>query len=140
MIQNMDISHFLIALMNNGRYKEKNILNESSVNEMIDSIYPEEIYSEYFPHVYGLGIWSTEKYGEKLIGHGGGAPGYLCDMYMNVSSRKGFIMFSNHCNPGSPAYMLNYLRLYPKIHIVRILIGKIILDRLNNQKEENMYE
>lgn len=132
-----DLSHFLIALMNNGLYKRYNILNESSVNEMIDTIYPEELYSKYFPHVYGLGIWSTEKFGEKLFGHGGGAPGYLCDMYMNITSKKGFIMFSNHCNPGSPQYNLAFLRLYPKIHIIRLKIGMLILDRINNREVED---
>jgi CubicO group peptidase (beta-lactamase class C family) len=127
-----DLSHYLIALMNKGVYNGNIILEESSVNEMFDNIYPEEVFSEYFPHVYGLVFWETEKFGEKLIGHGGGAPGYLCDMYMNISTNKGFIMFSNHCNPGSPAYNLAYIRLYPKIHIIRTTIGKIIMDRINN--------
>ena len=129
-----DLSHYLIAIMNNGKYKSNDILKESSVDEMINTIYPEEVFSEYFPHVYGLVFWETEKFGEKLIGHGGGAPGYLCDMYMNASSKKGFIMFSNHCNPGSPAYNLAYLRLYPKIHIIRTTLGKIIMDRINDRE------
>ena len=132
-----DLSHYLIALMNNGVYKGNRVLKESSVNEMINTIYPEEVFSEYFPHVYGLVFWETEKFGEKLIGHGGGAPGYLCDMYMNTSSKRGFIMFSNHCNPGSPAYNLAYLRLYPKILMIRTTIGKIIMDKINNQEAVN---
>jgi CubicO group peptidase (beta-lactamase class C family) len=127
-----DLSHFLIALINKGYYNDKFILNESSVNEMINTIYPEEMYPTFLPHVYGLGVLSTKKFGEKLVGHGGGAPGYLCDMYMNTTSRKGFIMFSNHCNIGSPTNPLAALRLYPKTHIVRTKIGQLIMEEIND--------
>jgi CubicO group peptidase (beta-lactamase class C family) len=128
----VDLSHFLIALMNEGKYNNSNILKESTVYEMINGKYPEEVFPNYFPHTYGLGIWFTEKFGEKLIGHGGGAPGYLCDMYMNNTSKRGFIMFSNHCNPGSPAYTINCIRTYPKIHMIRTKLGEIIINKINN--------
>jgi hypothetical protein len=101
---------------------------------MIRTIYPEEVFYKHFPHIYGLGIWSTNKFGERLIGHGGGVPGFLCDMYWNVTNNRGFIMLSNHCNPGSPTNNIALLRLYPKFHIIRTTIGKIIMDKINDSE------
>jgi CubicO group peptidase (beta-lactamase class C family) len=127
-----DLSHLLIALMNNGEYEDVCILKESSVNEMINTIYSEEVFYSHLPHVYGLGIWSTDKFGERLFGHGGGNPGYLCDMYWNLTTKRGFIMFSNHCNPGCPTNNLARLRIYPKFHIIRTKLGETIMNKINN--------
>ena len=86
-----DYSKFLTATMNKGIYEDVRILQESSVNAMLNS-------SD------GLGLgWDTkvlEEFlintkGVKIVGHAGGDPGVFCLTFYNPLNKKGVIMFSN---------------------------------------------
>ena len=66
-----DLSHFLIAHMNNGTYKNNRILNESTIHEMHTIQYPEsQPYFNLFKFGLGWLIFDKE-FGIKTHGHDG---------------------------------------------------------------------
>jgi CubicO group peptidase (beta-lactamase class C family) len=87
-----ELSHFLIAHMNGGMYKDVRILNESTVELMHTRHYP--------PHNqgngYGLG-WSIkeELFSKKEIGHSGGWPGVHTQMIYRPEDKTAIIIFTN---------------------------------------------
>jgi CubicO group peptidase (beta-lactamase class C family) len=89
-----DLSHFLIAHMNNGIYKDIILLNESSINAMhIASI---KIYDPLLSIAfseYGLGWIIVNASG--LSGHGGDVLGSHAMMIMDKSNKTGLIYFWN---------------------------------------------
>jgi CubicO group peptidase (beta-lactamase class C family) len=86
-----DLSHFLIAHMNDGMYNGTQILSSESVNEMHTIQY----YSDTYNFQYGLGfqIWDSKK-GLK-IGHTGGLYGVSTKMAYRSSDNIGIILFIN---------------------------------------------
>jgi CubicO group peptidase (beta-lactamase class C family) len=93
-----DLSHFLIAHMNNGTWKNVQILEESTV-QIMHSI---EAYDHdgvnIYDYRYGLGWFESDKFGYTMEGHGGDNFGYLASMMMNKTTNTGFIFLS----AGSP--------------------------------------
>ena len=88
-----DLSHFLIAHMNQGRYRNIQILQPDTVNVMQTSQY------SMFGHElggftfrgYGLG-WPL--YEDHIVGHGGATPGYLAQIaFQTVGNTKYGIVF-----------------------------------------------
>jgi CubicO group peptidase (beta-lactamase class C family) len=92
-----DLSHFLIAHMKGGIYKDARILNESTVELMHNCIYDSEE-GALLKKTYGLGWWSSNQNGKIVSGHGGMCPGGVCFMMMNESSDTGYIFFTNKFN------------------------------------------
>jgi CubicO group peptidase (beta-lactamase class C family) len=87
-----ELSHFLIAHMNSGIYKDVRILNESTVELMHTRHYP--------PHNrgkgYGLGWIIKEKlFRKKEIGHSGGWPGVHTQMTYRPDDKTAIIIFTN---------------------------------------------
>ena len=78
-----DLSHFLIAHMNNGTYRGVKILNESTIDLMHSPSDPGSY--------YGLG-WMIKG---RSSGHGGLGPGYQSEMWMYPSNNTGIIYFWN---------------------------------------------
>ncbi len=97
-----DLSHFLIAHMNNGVYKENRILQNETIQLMHNTIYqsPEsftrEIVKRYIH--YGLG-WATQQlYRTETDGHNGISPGAAAFMRINDDYDTGVILQTNKFN------------------------------------------
>ncbi len=86
----MDLSHFLIAHMNNGVYENIRILNEDTIAEMHSIQYPRED-----GYQYGLGFQIWEKPTDIYIGHTGGLYGVATKMVFRLSDKIGVIFFTN---------------------------------------------
>ena len=87
-----ELSHFLIAHMNGGKYKDVRILNESTVEMMHMRHYP--------PHNkgrgYGLGWYIVDKtFRKKEIGHSGGWPGVHTQMVYRPEDETSILIFTN---------------------------------------------
>lgn len=119
-----DISHYLIMNLNNGKYKNKTILNETTMEKMHNTTYPDEIYTKWHPYTHGYAWYETEEYGEKLIGHGGGAVGYDCMIVMNKTTKTAIALLSTKL-VSRMLYNLNYVLA----HDSRIKIIKLILEK-----------
>ena len=90
-----ELSHFLIAHMNKGVYKNVRILNESTVELMHTRQYPMHARGE----GYGLGWYITEKLlRKKEIGHSGGWPGVSTQMIYRPDDKTAIIMLTNSNN------------------------------------------
>jgi CubicO group peptidase (beta-lactamase class C family) len=87
-----ELSHFLIAHMNGGLYKDVRILNESTIDLMHSAHYPPNEDGR----EYGLGfIISETDSGKKEVGHSGGWPGVHTLMKFRPEDNTGFIFFTN---------------------------------------------
>lgn len=93
-----DLSHFLIAHMNNGSWKNTSILNETTIEMMHNIQYHDKDGKNIFDYRYGLGWFETNQFGQTVEGHGGDNFGFLAAMMMNKTSKTGFIFLS----AGSP--------------------------------------
>ena len=84
-----DLSHFLLAHMNDGEYNDVRILEEETV-ELMHTI-------QYTNSRYGLGwIVNSKDNGRTLEGHTGGAPGGTALMMMSTFENIGVIFFINY--------------------------------------------
>ncbi len=87
----IDLSHFLIAHINDGVYNGIRILNASSIEEMhkVHATSP----SYFFDYGYGFQIWHIG--GDTYIGHTGGLYGVATKMVYRTSDKIGIIFFTN---------------------------------------------
>ena len=119
-----DLSHYLIANMNNGLYEDRRILNESTMKLMHNCTYQDEIYTEWHPFKHGYAWYETEEYGDKIIGHGGGAVGYDCMIIMNKTTNIGIVLLSTSI-VSRILYKFNYVLGHDsRIKIIKILLEK----------------
>jgi len=86
-----DLSHFLIAHMNNGVYNGRRILSKESVEEMQSIHSSSGRYMFYYG--YGFQIWKIG--GDTYIGHTGGLYGVATKMVYRKSDHTGVIFFMN---------------------------------------------
>jgi CubicO group peptidase (beta-lactamase class C family) len=91
-----DLSHFLIAHMNDGVYNGIRILKKETV-ELMHTILPGNLIGSFW---YGLGWLNITWMGITVSGHGGGNPGVQTIMVYNQTSDVGVIYFAD----GSPLY------------------------------------
>lgn len=86
-----DIAHFMIAHLQDGRYKSARILQASTLKKMYEpwksSKTPEDI-------GYGF-FWRTGKYGQRLLFHAGGWDGAISYMELNPKYNLGFFLWYN---------------------------------------------
>ncbi|UCF12272.1 MAG: beta-lactamase family protein [Thermoplasmatales archaeon] len=87
----VDLSHFLIAHMNDGVYDDTQILSPESVEEMHTVQYQSDTYL--FQYGLGFQIWTTLT--DTYIGHSGGLYGVATKMVFRESDNIGIIMFFN---------------------------------------------
>ena len=100
-----DLSHFLIAHMNSGKYNGVSILDKSTVDIMHTLQYPNSTDSLLANFMagklklqHGLGWFFIDLLGVKLEGHAGASPGYNCHMYVvNATNgeKTGLILLAN---------------------------------------------
>jgi len=84
-----ELSFFLMAIMNGGKYKNARILEKSTVKKMLQPAVEMD-------EDQGL-CWHRIRY-ESLWGHSGGDPGVATFMYFNPRTRTGIITFQNNHN------------------------------------------
>jgi len=91
-----DLSHFLIAHMEDGAWNNVQILKEHTVKEMHRIQYPDEsmdFYGGVLQH--GLGWVHFNIYDSEWEGYYGGAVGYDCNMIIRKSDRTAIILLAN---------------------------------------------
>jgi CubicO group peptidase (beta-lactamase class C family) len=86
-----DLSHFLIAQMNNGTYSTVELLQPDTITLMHTIQYPSTTYN--FQYGLGFQIWETPT--SLKIGHTGGLFGVATKMIFKPSDHIGIIMFTN---------------------------------------------
>ena len=120
----LDLSHFLIAIMNKGVYKDTRILNDSTIELMHTIQYPDMDY--YFQYGLGFQIWETST--GVSIGHSGGLFGVSTKMVFRKSDNIGIILFTTR-------------QISNKIEgIIFTLIEQFLLWKASGFKEElNIY-
>jgi len=90
-----DLSHFLIAHLNNGVYKQTRILKNSTIQLMHNCIYKGCKIISPLNRMYGLGWWGKNQFGRTIQGHGGMMPGASAYMMINESDSIGYIIMAN---------------------------------------------
>lgn len=91
-----DLSHFFIALLNEGEYNGVSMLKKQSVAEMVRFQYtaankPENVQL----NKINSGIFWATKLGATRIGHNGSDPGVRTFMLADLSNEVGVILFTN---------------------------------------------
>jgi len=108
-----DLSHFLIAHMNNGVYKGLRLLNESTVNEMHKvQYYNDEVNYRYGTDFqYGFGwLIRNRPFIKDLSGHTGAYElGARTKMLYRPSKNTGIIYFTNTLPKGRQFYIWEYV-------------------------------
>ena len=94
-----DLTHFLTAMLNGGTYKEVQILEASSIEEMMTNQTGKNEKQGFCWQYTGFdGVW----------GHGGDDPGTKAGLYMQQQKKVGMVMLQNS-NEGSRTDVLKYL-------------------------------
>jgi CubicO group peptidase (beta-lactamase class C family) len=108
-----DLSHFLIAHMNDGVYNGTRILEKETVELMHEIQLGNQI-------GYGLAWWNENIRGIYVTGHGGDLPGVGTYMLYNQTENIGVIYLAN----GSPGFFSPFGGWYPIIWILYLLFTK----------------
>jgi len=104
----IDLSHYLIAHMNNGSYKNVKIMNESTINEMHRIQYPNDTMNFYNHELFhGLGWLHLIINNDTYSGYNGGAFGYSCTMTYRKSDGAGLLLLSNGHFNRRPFFLSN---------------------------------
>lgn len=112
----LDLSHFLIANLNGGLYKNNRILKEGTVNLIRTRQYPDNDSTNRY--TYGLGWRISIRYDNNSFGHSGAIPGVLTYMYYYLETKIGIIFFSNQYP------LFEYKDLWSFINIIMLLNEK----------------
>ena len=81
-----DMSHFLIAEMNEGRYQGVSMLSPESIALT---------QTEPVPNTYAMGWVNTNINGHKLIGHDGGTTNFQCSVFFDPEAKVGVFVAAN---------------------------------------------
>jgi len=89
-----DLANFAIAYLQNGAFNSQNILNSTSVNEMLTLQIP-SLDTTQGLNWYKEQISLTGGGSVSLWGHNGGESGVSTDLYINLSNNIGIVVISN---------------------------------------------
>ncbi|MDH4198725.1 MAG: serine hydrolase, partial [Candidatus Aminicenantes bacterium] len=101
-----DMSHWLIALMNDGKYAGKQVLPAAVLKATLEPAIAlpntgaeTRGYWELLNSAYGMGRWTASYRGHLLAYHGGDLPGFHSQVSFMPRERIGVIVFviGNHC-------------------------------------------
>lgn len=125
-----DLSHFFIAHMNNGTWNNVRILEESTVDLMHTIFSYDEDGFNIFDYRYGLGWFETDKFGQTMEGHGGDNFGYLATMFMNKSTKTGFIFLTSG-SPPTVSIFKNPVHAFKSLLWTKVneIIGRALLKK-----------
>ncbi|WP_142384737.1 serine hydrolase domain-containing protein [Bacillus sp. M6-12] len=91
-----DMAHFLIAQMNDGRYKGTEVLSDASIAQMHKPAVKAPIFGE--DSYYGMGWVNSSTNGIPTIWHSGEVPNYHSTMIMVPDHNYGIILLANMNN------------------------------------------
>ncbi len=81
-----DMSHFMIAQMNGGRYGDNSVLSPTGITLM---------HAEPVPNTYAMGWETAELNGRTLINHDGGLPTFQASVFFDPETREGVFVAAN---------------------------------------------
>jgi len=84
-----DMSHFIIAQLNGGRYKNISILSPQNISLMHDAALRKP---------YGMGWESIVSNGNIMINHDGGVPNFEASVFFDPEKRVGVFVTANVCS------------------------------------------
>ena len=96
-----ELSHFMIAMMNEGNYNSNQILKPSTVSEMLTLQVKNY-------DMQGLGWKKINHETFSFWGHSGGDPGVRTHMYFNPDTKIGIILFQNN-GEGTTIKLVEYI-------------------------------
>ncbi len=90
---------FMIALLNEGRYEDRQVLSEQGVSEML------KVATAPHPEVNGmtLGLYEKSARGARMVGHGGGTQWFFTDMALFPEENLGLFVSYNSAGGAMPA-------------------------------------
>jgi len=126
-----DLSHLLIAHLNNGVYKDDRILPESSIEEMHKIQYPD---SGLVKNTIKLGlgwlVWVNSTNEPIIMGHGGDLLSYYARMFTRVSDNVSIIYF---VNSASTAKIMTFPRIYYNLYVYAISnINRLLFEKADS--------
>jgi CubicO group peptidase (beta-lactamase class C family) len=96
-----DMTHYLIAHLNGGRYGDAQILSAPGIDELHRGV-AEFDYGSLAAGRYGMGWFETELDGTKAYSHGGNVPDFSAFMALVPEQRKGAVVLFNADPYGLP--------------------------------------
>jgi CubicO group peptidase (beta-lactamase class C family) len=102
-----ELSNYLIAMMNGGKFKGKRILKKETVSKMLSLQTVNYKFQGLTWHIYE---WDVPGNNEILWGHTGGDPGIITYLFFNPVSKLGIITFQNASTDGTSGL---FEKLYP---------------------------
>lgn len=101
-----DMSHWLVALMNDGKYKDKQVIPSAVLQATLQPSIPTgnsitAKYKEMQNPVYGMGRWVSSYRGHLYTEHGGALDGIYSQVSFMPQDSIGMIVFAigDHCRP-----------------------------------------
>jgi CubicO group peptidase (beta-lactamase class C family) len=116
-----DLSHWLIALMNDGKYKGKNVVPTDVLKQTLapsialpNTAAEQRGFWEVLNSAYGMGRWTASYRGHLLAYHGGDLPGFHSQVSFMPKERIGVLVFviGNHT---APLYNLISYNVYERL-------------------------
>lgn len=93
-----ELSYYLSAMMNGGKFKGKRVLKKETVNKMLTLQTSTNKFQGLTWHIYE---WDVAGNNDVLWGHTGGDPGITTYMFFNPVSKLGVITFQNASTDGT---------------------------------------
>ncbi|MFQ5753297.1 MAG: serine hydrolase, partial [bacterium] len=98
-----EMSHWIIMLLNGGRWQGQQILNTNTIEELFSaqtilnvSSFMKKNGSHF--HAYGLGWFLFDYAGKKIVEHDGGMPGYISKVTLVPEEKLGLVILTNDLN------------------------------------------
>ena len=108
-----DMAHYLIAQLNGGQYRGRQVLSEAGMK----ILHQPAVEAPGRGH-YGMGWAITTLDGTPVIAHGGAAPGYLSDIILTPEQNLGIILLMNSYTP-----LFSKQQMEIADNITRMLLG-----------------
>ena len=89
-----DMAHYLIALLNNGRYENTQILSSDGIDELFHGVV-EDIQMGILLGKYGMGWYVSETDQTSIVWHSGSCPDFASYMALIPEQKKGVILLAN---------------------------------------------
>ena len=92
-----DLGHYMIALLNGGRYRDVQILSAAGIDELQHGVGEVNTFGLSLGH-YGMGWWVSSLGQTKLVWHGGTLPNFAAHMALLPEQKRGVVLLFNACH------------------------------------------
>jgi CubicO group peptidase (beta-lactamase class C family) len=96
-----DMTHYLIAHLNRGRYRDAQILSAAGIDELHRGV-AQFAYGSFAAGRYGMGWFEVDLDGTKTYSHGGNVPDFSAFMALVPGQKKGLVVLFNADPYGLP--------------------------------------